>query len=293
MSKKLISLMYSYFIKSIFYLVKSLYFFKLNHIFSFILYIILRYILKYRYKIVENNIKIINPNFTTKEILETKKLYYKHLSNLILETIWCYTATESEISPKVSIKNMEVFEAIYNSNKNATILLSHIGNWELLCQWAALNIPKLNIITLYTPIKNKILNDLILKYRTRFGVEMVSTKSTLDLYRKQKIKGVSINLFAIDQNPGDPYNQYWTQFFNQEVPVISGAEKFAISQNQDVYFLFVDKIKTHYELELIKLDFNKDKPYNITDMQMNYLEKNIKNKPYLWLLSHNRFKYKK
>jgi KDO2-lipid IV(A) lauroyltransferase len=128
--------------------------------------------------------------------------------------------------------------------------------------------------------------------RQRFGAILVSTKSTLDLFRVQKTKQVCINLFAIDQNPGDPYHQHWLPFFGQTVPVISGAEKFAKSQKQAVYFLRVTKSNT-YVLELIEVKYVTDKPYDLTMKQFELLENNILEDPSLWLLSHNRFKYNK
>ena len=192
----------------------------------------------------------------------------------------------------MKFKNIEKFKEIFQSVQNATILISHIGNWELFCQWAPLYIPKLNVVILYTPIKNKILNSILLQYRQRFGAILVSTKSTLDLFRIQKTKNVCINLFAIDQNPGDPYHQHWLKFFEQEVPVISGAEKFAKSQKQKAYFLYVTQSDT-YELELIEIPYDSTINYDLTQRQFQILEKNILENSSLWLLSHNRFKYLK
>lgn len=221
------------------------------------------------------------------------KQYYRYLVDLFAETLWSYKANADEITAKVEVKNMIVFNDIFSSGENATILISHIGNWELFCQWAALNIPRLNIVVLYTPIKNKSINQLLLDYRQRFGSLLISTKSTLDLFRIQKTKSVCINLFAIDQNPGDPYHQYWTNFFGQNVPVISGAEKFARSQKQKVYFLNVKKNSDKYELEVIPLKYDSAKDYDITEKQLDLLTANILENPTLWLLSHNRFKYAK
>lgn len=256
------------------------------------IYFSLAHILRYRKKVIDSNLSILFTTSSPIEKLQYKKKFYRHLADLVVETLWCYRASPDEIKPKVIFKNPEVFEQISQSGENATILLSHIGNWELFCQWAGLFIPNLNVVVLYTPIKNIGLNDFMLNLRQRFGSYLVSTKSTLDLFRTQKTKKVCINLFAIDQNPGDPYNQHWLDFFRVQVPVISGAEKFAKSQSQRVYFLYVTK-STNYELELIELPYDAAKPYDLTEKQFKILEKNILEDPSLWLLSHNRFKYRK
>jgi KDO2-lipid IV(A) lauroyltransferase len=269
--------------------VKLLYFFKLEKLFQKILFYFLKDIIKYRERVILKNIQHLGiDNEASVKVLND---YYQHLSELVFETIWCFKASPSSIKKKVEISNMEVFDQIYDSGKNATILLSHIGNWELFCQWSALYIPRLNVVTLYTPIKNNALNQLLLEYRQRFGVKMVSTKATLDLYRKQKTLNPCINLFAVDQNPGAPFEQYWTRFFDAQVPVISGAEKFAISQKQEVYYLKITKNFQKYTLVLQKIDYDNNTPFDLTIKQMKVLEENILLNPALWLLSHNRFKY--
>jgi KDO2-lipid IV(A) lauroyltransferase len=286
------SLSYSLFklgFEFVFISVKLLYFFKLEKLFQKILFYFLKDIIKYRERVILKNIQHLGiDNEASVKVLND---FYQHLSELLFETIWCFKASPSSIKEKVEISNMEVFDQIYDSGKNATILLSHIGNWELFCQWAALYIPRLNVVTLYTPIKNNALNQLLLEYRQRFGVQMVSTKATLDLYRKQKTLNPCINLFAVDQNPGAPFEQYWTQFFDANVPVISGAEKFAISQKQEVYYLKITKNSQKYTLVLQKIDYDNNTPFDLTVKQMKVLEENILLNPALWLLSHNRFKY--
>jgi KDO2-lipid IV(A) lauroyltransferase len=269
--------------------VKLLYFFKLEKLFQKILLYFLKDIIKYRQGVILKNIQHLG--IDNEDSVKVLNDYYQHLSELVFETIWCFKASPSSIKKKVEISNMEVFDQIYDSGKNATILLSHIGNWELFCQWAALYIPRLNVVTLYTPIKNNALNQLLLEYRQRFGVQMVSTKATLDLYRKQKTLNPCINLFAVDQNPGAPFEQYWTSFFDANVPVISGAEKFAISQKQEVYYLKITKNFQKYTLVLQKIDYDNNTPFDLTIKQMKVLEENILLNPALWLLSHNRFKY--
>ena len=253
------------------------------------IFFVLKYIFSYRAEIIKQNLQTI---FHSSLIENHRDKYYIHLADLIVETLWCYRASPEELKSKLSFKNPEVFDQIYQSGENATILLSHIGNWELFCQWAGLFITDLNVVILYTPIKNKGMNDFMLNLRQRFGSYLVSTKSALDLFRIQKTKKVCINLFAIDQNPGDPYHQHWLDFFGVQIPVISGAEKFAKSQSQRVYFLYVTK-STNYELELIELPYDTTKTYDLTEKQFHILEKNILENPSLWLLSHNRFKYRK
>ena len=285
---------FSFFIFKIFlWIVQFLYFTRLEIIAKFKIYFLLKYIFRYRKVIICKNIEIINSNYTKEEQKTLLNSYYWHLSDLFMETLWCFGANKDKIYSKVEITNMNVFEDIFLSKKNATILLSHIGNWELFCQWSSLFIPKLRVVTLFTPIKNALLNDIIQSFRGRFGTVMISTKSTLNLYRAQKTNFPCINLFAVDQNPGAPDEQLWLDFFNKKVPVISGAEKFAKSLEQEVYFLHIEKRNKKYELRLEKIDYEIESDNDVTKKQMKLLENNILKDPSLWLLSHNRFKFLK
>lgn len=256
---------------------------------SFIYYS-LSYVLKYRKHVVEKNLRVIVPLISDVEIAMYRKKYYRHLADLLVESLWCYKATDSELQSRVRFKNPEVVEQISSRGENITILLSHIGNWELFCQWVGMYSQKFKMAILYTPIKNKNLNDFLCLLRQRTGNQLVSTKSMLELFRLQRATPLCVNFFAIDQNPGDPYNQHWLSFFNKTVPVISGAEKFVVSQNQKVYYLYISKPDI-YEVELVEINYDPKRPFDLTEKQFKLLEKNILDNPSLWLLSHNRFKF--
>jgi len=261
----------------------------------FLLYFIIYRIVGYRKSIVIRNIQYAFPHQSKTDQKKLTSLFYKHFAKMIIDTFWVYDASPDDIKETVTIKNMEVFEEIYSRGENATILLSHMGNWELFCQWAALFIPKLNIVTLYQPIKNKFIDQFLIQKRSRFGVKMISTQNTFELIKSQIKYKPAIFLFAIDQNPGDPYHQIWLDFFGKSVPVISGPEKFAKTRHQDVYFLNIhfDYTMNQYQLELSKVDYDPTLEGDLTKKQMKYLEHNIISQPELWLWSHNRFKYAK
>lgn len=285
--------LFDFFLRLILGFVRCLYWLGIEKPIARMLKFILKNILSYRKHVIFKNLNAISPKSSLDEMNKLVDNYYSHLADLILETMWVFTAKKEEIYPKVRFKNLEKFGEIYSKGNNVTILISHIGNWELFCQWAPLFIPRLQVVVLYTAMKSRFFNSRMLQFRQRFGANLVSTKSILELYRIQKIKQPCINLFAIDQNPGDPENQYWMHFFDKKVPVISGAEKFAQSTKQACYFLKVDKEENFYSLEMIEMNSNPSPEMEVTNEQMRLLEENIRLNPALWLLSHNRFKHQK
>lgn len=275
------------------YAVRIVYWVRLDRFIIFLMYNILYKILRYRYAVIHKNVVQIKSQDLNLDIKKTISDYYRHLSHLIIETLWSYTASQSELFSRVRLKQKLDDYKLFENTNHITVLISHIGNWEMLCQYAPLLDKKIQINILYTAIKTKSLDTTLSQIRERTGAKLVSTKSTLELYRRQQHDGQIVNLFAADQNPGDPYHQQWMDFFGVKVPVITGAEKFAISQKQSCYYIWVEKINGVYILDLIPITYDSTKPYDLTEQYLRLLEQNILVNPALWLLSHNRFKYAK
>lgn len=259
-----------------------------------LLYIALTKVLKYRNRIIERNLLVILPDASDRERARIKNDYYHHLCDLVFEAILSFTAHKEELQNRIVIQNESEVKAIMLSKRSKTILLTHIGNWELFCQWGALYAEdQYQTVILYTSFKGSILNQLMIRLRQRTGAILVSTKEMRKFFRLQKGPKPVINFFAIDQNPGDPFHQEWLSFFNLNIPVLSGPEKFLKGRNQDVYFLWVEKEKSsgRYILSLHPIVYEKNVDLDLTRKQLRLLEDNVKKDPSIWLLSHNRFKY--
>ncbi|MCU0328656.1 MAG: lysophospholipid acyltransferase family protein [Chitinophagales bacterium] len=259
-----------------------------------VLAFLLQYVFGYRRAIVRQNTKIVTKfSLSELELNSIIQKHYRYFARLIIESISLPFMSKKQIYPKVTFTNFEVFEAIYQKRAHVTIILSHIGNWELFCIWAGYFIPNLKTVVLYTRLKSNFFNKLFLKIRTKSGTTLIDTQDTFGLFRLQRSSEPMINLFALDQNPGDPYNKPWIPFFNKLVPVNIGAEKFAVRMKQDVYFLHVACHLNHYTLTLKPIIYDPNLPLDLTEKSYALLEENIGAAPEFWLLSHNRFKHEK
>ena len=61
----------------------------------------------------------------------------------------------------------------------------------------------------------------------------------VDITYKQYILGL-----VADQNPGDPRNAWWFNFFGRPTPFVKGPAKGAIANDTAVVFAFIHKPKT-------------------------------------------------
>ena len=267
--------------------------FRILYIISDALYIVAYYVLGYRKTVVVSNLKNAFPEKSNQEIRFIAKQFYKHLCNVIFETIALLTMSEQTMKRRVTYRNIEIFDDLYKKDKHVCVITGHYGNWEWICSsplWL-----QHKSVTLYQPLKNKHFDKLMSKLRTKFGAEIIpkreGVKRILQLHKQETL---TASLFIGDQTPMKHEIQYWTTFLNQDTPVYLGIEKIARKSNQAVVFLSPKKIKRgYYEIEIIKISENgkETKPYEITEAHVNLLEKTIRSKPEYWLWSHRRWKH--
>lgn len=253
------------------------------------------HIARYRRKTVAHNLKNAFPEKSTKELKQIEKAFYKHLCDLLLETVYLPHASKKNSMKMFKFNNIEIFQKYYNLEKSVILATGHYCNWEGLNLFA--NYLDHKVIGIYKPIANKKIETFINNYRQKYGaiaVPMNDTLRTVMSYRQQK-KLFFLGLIS-DQTPALPDIKYWTTFLNQDTPVFLGVEKIAIKINQPVVFCKMKRIKRgRYEVDVELLCENpkETKPYEITEMHVRALENLIYEAPEYWLWSHRRWKYKR
>ena len=97
---------------------------------SDIIFIILYYVIKYRQKVVDKNLGNSFPEMKPEERERTKKMFYRHLSDCIVETIKMLHISDKEMSERVVVNNTELIENKANDGKSIILFMGHYGNWE-------------------------------------------------------------------------------------------------------------------------------------------------------------------
>ena len=144
-------------------------------------------------------------------------------------------------------------------------------------------------------MSNKTLENKIKKTRERFGINMILTKNTLQNMDDQHNKG-EIGFYGLlsDQSPEVNKAYYWSDFLGVRVPIHTGAEMLAKKYNYNFINIEVDKVKRGYyevKFELITENPRDYKDYELTDIFLKKLEKQIRKKPEYYFWTHNRFKH--
>ena len=265
--------------------------FFINDIFFPVLY----YLIPYRKGIVLKNLRNSFPEWDEKQIQKTAKLFYHYFFDMLIESNAGSFMGKKNIARRYIIKNPELCNELYERGKSISLVMSHYGNWE----WSAFTslYIKHQVLAIYKPLNNQLVDKLFKKSRERFGVIAVPMEKILRVLVDFESKHIpTLTFFLSDQRPLINIIKYWFRFMNQETPVVIGAEKISKKMDMAVVYFKVMRIKRgYYEAEYVLLfeDAKRTAPYEITKRYHEVLEETIRERPEFWLWTHNRWKHKK
>jgi KDO2-lipid IV(A) lauroyltransferase len=268
--------------------------FRLLYFISDLFYYILYYGIKYRRKIVRENLELSKVAKSTKDLIRIEKKFYRHLTDVFFEMFKFYSISPEEMKKRFYIENPEIFYQLEKKNKSVMFMTSHYGGFEWFLS-INYHVPQLPF-AVYTPLSNKSLDSLIKKFRLRHGSKLIS-RYKAGSYIKKQIKENKLFLYgmAADQSAQIRSITYWKEFLGVKVPVFTGSERIAKQHDIPVVFGKVVKIKRGYYkvvVDLISEFPNEYKNYQITDIYLKKLEKQIREIPEYYYWTHNRFKHK-
>ncbi len=258
-------------------------------------YLVIRYVVKYRKKVILDNLRHAFPEKSEKEIKGIMKRYYRHFCDFSLETIKLYSLSEKEIDKRFDASMMNELNKIAESGKSMITMGMHYSNWEWGSSLEAKS--KHKLLMVYNPIRgNMAMERFILHSREKWGGESVPVhKSARALFQYIK-KGEPATLWlAADQTPPAD-SPFWTIFLNREAPFFNGPEKIAIKTNQPVIFLYIRKIKRGYYQAISSMLAEEPRLLEPNEILLRYIRKMeevIHAEPDYYLWSHRRWKHKR
>lgn len=263
--------------------------------FADIFYIILFYLARYRKKVVYKNLRNSFPEKSDKEINRIAKKFYQHLSDTFTENCALLTMSKERVKKFIEIGDYGLLDDLYNKQKDVIGITGHYSNWEMFLVLPLIS--KHSVLGVYKPLNNKHFDKAFYKMRQKFGATPVKMHDTYKavLQQKQNKQLTLLGLIA-DQRPQKKAGSYWTNFLNQDTAIYLGPEKFAKKLNASIVFLYLEKVKRGKYILRSKLLFEDPKDiedHKITENHVRFLETMIKERPELWLWSHNRWKHKR
>ena len=228
------------------------------------------------------------------ELRTIQKKFFKHFTDIFIESIKAFTISEKTIKKHYKYTNPELINDLYDKGRSIAFMGSHQANWE----WS-ISIPlvvKITCFGAYTRIGNSYFDKTVKDSRTKFGFIGYKTTETIKSISRNFDEGVQgLYLLLSDQSPQIHKTHYWREFMGVKVPIHTGAEMIAKKFDMAVVNYTVKKVKRGYfevTFETITEQPNEYKDYEITDKYLAITERNICDQPEYYLWSHKRFKHR-
>lgn len=257
---------------------------------------LLRYVLRYRRKLIIKQLADSFPGLNRDEIIKLCNEYYQTLAETIVGTM---TLAGMNGKKRQEVLQVEVPDHILQmvSNRDFVYLSSHHNFWEY-AQFAGLKFENHLTLCAYHPLKSKAWDELY--YHLRYSKEALPVPSSnlIRFFLKHRQSGVDgkrllLGLIA-DQNSPPKGDVHWYNFLNRPTLFFEGGEQLAMKFSLPVLYLSMRRIKAgRYAGEVIMLydgDQSVEK-HEITERYVRQLEKDILREPSRWMWSHRRWKY--
>lgn len=269
--------------------------FRVLYVISDGIFLLIYHIVKYRRKVVFENLSLSFPKKSNDELKRIEKKFYRHFVDIFIEMIKFFTISKKQLDKRYSYTNIDIFDDLYLQKKSVVILASHYANWE----WIVGLSPYADFkkYAIFQKIENKHFNNAIKKSRERFGTILKTTYQTKKLIENNYKNNIpSIYGLASDQSPALHKAMHWQYFLGVYVPVHTGAEMLSKKYNMNVVYAATKKIKRgYYETSFHKMEIknSNEQDFSLTDEYIKIIEKQIYEQPEYYFWTHKRFKHRK
>ena len=263
------------------------------YLLSDLAYPIVYYIIRYRRRLVRENLRCSFPEKSDKEIQGIERAFYHNLCDVFVEAFKCLNITDEEMRRRVEVCNCELPESIASEGKNVFMLLGHLGCWEWYQEVSVRYRNPKRGAEIYKHVENKYFSSLMHEIRSRWNTKQIEMQQTVRTLLKWHAEGEPFLCgFIQDQRPNTKVKDGIT-FLNQQTWYAPGAEEIAPKVNAELVYLDVEKTKRgHYRLTFTKMEPNEEEQnsrYPLSRCFWCLLEQNVRRQPELWLWSHNRW----
>lgn len=269
--------------------------YRVLYILSDIIYPILYHIVRYRRKVVHENITNSFPEKSEKEIIKIEKDFYRHFCDYVMETVKLMHISDEEMRRRMRFTNSELIEELRKDGRPFFIYLGHQGNWEYMTSITQWIDSSLSGCQIYHELSNKTMDRLMYRLRSRFNTIGIPQKKALRtiLGMIKEGKQPLLGLIA-DQRPQRHPEPEWMTFLNQDTAIITGGE--TMGRRLDAHFIYasIKYIRRgYYEVTLQPIIPIEGEEFSYSKQYMRMLEKDIIAQPHMWLWSHKRWSIRK
>lgn len=267
----------------------------LLHAFSSVLYPIVYYVARYRRDVTRKNLQSAFPEKSIKEIVAIEKTFYRHFCDYVMETLKLMHISDKQMRRHMRFTNPELIEQLRTDGRPIFLYLGHQCNWEYVISITMWTHPDFQAVQIYHPLKNKCMDKVMYRLRSRFNSVGVPQKQALRavLTMIREGKQPLLGLIADQRPPRNPEPE-WMEFLYQDTPIITGGEVMGRKLNAHFVYGSMRCVRRgYYELTFLPIEPVEGEEYGYSKQYMRMLEKDIIAQPHMWLWTHNRWSMKR
>jgi len=180
-------------------------------------------VLKFRRKVVLDNLSRAFSGRTPNEIDDIARRLYQNLGKNMLEFLRFPKMSEKEIRDKVSFEGREHFDQAIQGGKGALLISSHFGNWELYASAIAAYGYPISVVVYeqHNPLSDELMNSI----RRLKGIDVIYKQDA----PRAILKALAQNRFVailIDQDAGR--DGVFVDFMGRPASTAKGPAVFAV-----------------------------------------------------------------
>lgn len=251
------------------------------------------YIVRYRRRLVRENLTCSFPDKDAHEIRRIERAFYHNLCDVFIESFKLLNISDEELRRRVDVQNTELVERLAGEGKNVFMLLGHLGCWEWYQEVSVRYRQPKKGGEIYKHISSPYFSSLMHEIRSRWDTEQVEMRQVVRTLLQWKSQGELFLMgFIQDQRP-EGRAKDGVHFLNQTTWYTPGAEEIARKTGAELVYLDVMKTSRGcYRLTfrpLLPTEEEQSTPYPLSRAYWRELEQSICRQPELWLWSHNRW----
>lgn len=244
------------------------------------------------------NLEIAFPEKSKAERERILKGTFDSLGSVLGEVSQFQKTTPAKIEQIVDFsldeETQELYHRIKEEKRGVLITTGHLGNWELLVySFAALHEP---IAYLARPLDNPLIEDLTVRFRTRFGNTPINKSNSAMLAIKILREGGILGVLA-DVN-AHPKEGVFVPFFGVDACTSAGPAMLALRADALIvpFFCVYDTNEKRYKIvrgDILEPVKTGDREHDILETTRLYtaeIERIIRQYPEQWLWIHKRWK---
>jgi KDO2-lipid IV(A) lauroyltransferase len=262
-----------------------------SDIYCFLLY----HLIRYRRKVVRQNLLLSFPEKSLSAIKTIEKGFYRNFCDLFLEGCKLIRMNPAALQKRVVFTNPEMIRGLYEKGRNVFCAMSHSGNWEWYARMMS-TVSGHRDVAIYKRLSNPYFDAFIRNLRRKFNEDRMEMMETADVKKEleQRKNGKYLVLILGDQSPRGVESDYWTDFLHRDTCWYYGLEKMAKRLDYSVVYIEMNRVKRgYYEVtfQMICEDPLQTENGFIMEQYVRHTERFIQNHPDNWLWSHRRWKH--